>query len=128
MKEQDKIIKRLAEKYKKDQRVIKEIIYSPLKFAKRIITDPSENRPIRIRYFGAFIEKVTKTKQILFEKKVVILLANIDEVTLIMGTTLGFIITSSFGAAKIIQQASDDKDHEKINMIFDAWKLISKDE
>ncbi len=128
MKEQDKIIKRLGEKYHKDPRVIKEIIYSPLKFAKRIITDPSETRPVRIRYFGVFIQKVTKTKQIIFEKKVVILLANIDDVTLIMGATLGFIVPSSFSAARIIQQASDDKDYEKINMIFDAWKITSRDE
>ena len=126
MKVQDEIIGRLAKKYGKDARTIREIVYSPLKFAKRIITDPSDTRPIRIRYFGVFVEKPTKTKQVLFEKKVVILLANIDDVTLIMGTTLGFMVPSSFSAAKIIQQASDDKDYEKIDMIYESWKLTSK--
>ena len=126
MKVQDEIIGRLAKKYSKDARTIREIVYSPLKFAKRIITDPGDSRPVRIRYFGVFVEKPTKTKSVMFDRKVVILLANIDEVTLIMGATLGFMVPSSFSAAKVIQQASDDKDYEKIDLIFDTWKLISK--
>ena len=126
MKVQDEIIGRLAKKYGKDARTIREIVYSPLKFAKRIITNPGDTRPVRIRYFGVFVEKPIQTKLLTFEKRIVILLANIDEVTLIMGAILGFIVPSSFSAAKIIQQASDDKDYEKINLIYDTWKLIGK--
>ena len=57
MKEQDKIIKNISLLRFKDLRVVRTIVYHPLLFAKRIMMDPDDNRPIRIRYFGAFVQK-----------------------------------------------------------------------
>lgn len=48
--------------YKKDW-VIKEIVYHPLKFAKRRMEDSIDDRPIMIRYFAKFALKSTKTKE-----------------------------------------------------------------
>ena len=48
--------------FKKDW-VIKEIVYHPLKFAKRRMEDPTDTRPIRIRYFATFVMKSFKTKE-----------------------------------------------------------------
>jgi hypothetical protein len=48
--------------FKKDW-VIKEICYHPLKFAKRRMEDLTDDRPVRIRYFAAFVMKEVKTKE-----------------------------------------------------------------
>lgn len=58
----DEIIKELSLKYDKDPRVIKLICYHPLLFAKHVIEDPNDDRPIMIRYFGKFVMKHFKSK------------------------------------------------------------------
>lgn len=58
----DDIIRELALKYDKDPRVIKLICYHPLLFAKHVIEDPEDERPIMIRYFGKFVLKYNKSK------------------------------------------------------------------
>ena len=67
---QDRFIRELAKKYNKDPRVIREIVYSPLKFATRVISDPADVRPIRIRYFGVFTLKHRDAKNNLFRDRV----------------------------------------------------------
>jgi len=60
---QDDLIHNIGLSFYKKDWVIKEIAYHPLKFAKERIEDPKDERPIRIRYFAAFIQKTTKTKE-----------------------------------------------------------------
>lgn len=63
MKEQDKIIKHISLIKFKDPRVIQAIVYHPMLFAKRRMADPDDDRPIRIRYFGAFVQKYMRNKE-----------------------------------------------------------------
>ena len=60
---QDDLIHNVGLTFFKKDWVIKEIAYHPLKFAKRRMEDPTDDRPIRIRYFAAFALKSTKTKE-----------------------------------------------------------------
>ena len=60
---QDDLIHQVGLTFFKKDWVIKEIVYHPLKFAKRRMEDPIDDRPIRIRYFAAFVLKTTKTKE-----------------------------------------------------------------
>jgi hypothetical protein len=60
---QDDLIHNVGLSFFKKDWVIKEIVYHPLKFAKRRMEDPLDDRPIRIRYFAAFVLKSTKTKE-----------------------------------------------------------------
>lgn len=63
MTEQDKIIKHISLIKFKDPRIVREIVYHPLIFAKKIMADPDDYRPIRIRYFGAFVLKFIHNKE-----------------------------------------------------------------
>jgi hypothetical protein len=60
---QDDLIHNVGLSFFKKDWVIKEIAYHPLKFAKRRMEDLIDDRPIRIRYFAAFVLKSTKTKE-----------------------------------------------------------------
>lgn len=80
MKVEDKIVRHIARKYNKDPRVVREIVYHPFLFAKRRMEDDAEDRPIRIRYFGAFTQKEIKNKEFIMTKRKDILLENLDEV------------------------------------------------
>jgi len=62
MTEQDRIIKHISLSKFKDPRIVKEVVYHPLYFAKKVMTDPDDYRPIRIRYFGVFILKAIHNK------------------------------------------------------------------
>lgn len=60
---QDDLIHNVGLTFFKKDWVAKEIVYHPLKFAKRRMEDPEDDRPIRIRYFAAFALKSGKTKE-----------------------------------------------------------------
>jgi hypothetical protein len=60
---QDDLIHQIGLSFFKKDWVIKEIVYHPLKFAKSRMEDPNETRPVRIRYFAAFVPKTSKTKE-----------------------------------------------------------------
>ena len=60
---QDDLIHNVGLTFFKKDWVIKEIVYHPLKFAKRRMEDPEDSRPIRIRYFAAFVMKSVKNKE-----------------------------------------------------------------
>ena len=60
---QDELIHNVALSFMKKDWVVKEIVYHPLKFAKRRMEDPDEVRPIRIRYFATFVMKLGKSKE-----------------------------------------------------------------
>ena len=63
MRLEEKIIRKLATKYMKDPRVIREIVYHPFLFTKRVMEDLVDDRPTRIRWFGAFVQKTIKNKK-----------------------------------------------------------------
>ena len=60
---QDTLIRNVGLSFFKKDWVIKEIVYHPLRFAKRRMEDPLDDRPIRIRYFATFALKSIKTKE-----------------------------------------------------------------
>jgi hypothetical protein len=60
---QDDLIHNVGLTFFKKDWVIKEIVYHPLKFAKRHMEDPKDERPIRVRYFAAFVPKIAKNKE-----------------------------------------------------------------
>jgi hypothetical protein len=60
---QDDLIHNVGLSFFKKDWVIKEIVYHPLKFAKRRMEDPKDDRPIRVRYFATFVMKSVKTKE-----------------------------------------------------------------
>jgi hypothetical protein len=60
---QDDLIHNVGLSFSKKDWVVKEIVYHPLKFAKRRMEDPDDTRPIRIRYFAAFVMKKGKSKE-----------------------------------------------------------------
>ena len=119
---QDKIIRELAVKYKKNPRVIESIVYSPLKFSKNVINDDTDSRPIRIRYLGVFTQKHIMNKDTRFNKLVEDLEKDITTTSIVMATILHFSITGVESAKRIIESAKESKDYEKIKMIWDALK------
>lgn len=63
-----KILKILTEKYNKDVRVIDLITRHPFRFIRDVISDPEDDRPIRLMYFGAFLQKNSRNKRIYYGK------------------------------------------------------------
>lgn len=60
---QDELIHTIGLLSMKEDRVIKKIVYHPLEFAKARMVDDNDERPIRIRYFGAFVLKSKRSKE-----------------------------------------------------------------
>ena len=60
---QDNLIHTIGLLTMKEDRVIKKIVYHPLLFAKRVMEDDNDERPIRIRYFGILVLKSKKSKE-----------------------------------------------------------------
>ena len=53
----DTLVKRLSKDKGIDPRVVRLVVDSPLKFARRIMADPNDWRPVMIRYFVKFVPK-----------------------------------------------------------------------
>lgn len=53
----DKITKALSKNYDIDQRVVRLICDYPMKFFKDRAADDTDARPVRVRYFAAFVAK-----------------------------------------------------------------------
>lgn len=122
---QNKLIKDLAKKYNLDKRVIHNIVYYPIRFAKTKMEDPCNNRGIRIRYFGLFTQKHIVNKDYLYNLRVKSMLDNIDNVAIMMGSILGFQISSANSAKIIIETALEQKDYDKLQLIWDEWSYYS---
>ena len=120
MRTQETIIKNLAKKYNLDHRIVKEVVYSPLKFTNRVVKDPMDMRPIRIMYFALFVQKPKKNKANRMSGMIETLLENIKDVTVAMYAN------SIEEAKKIINNAKEAKDYLKIKEIFDAWQEYIK--
>jgi hypothetical protein len=119
---QDVLIRDLAAKYKKDPRIIESIIYSPLKFAKKVINDDTDNRPIRIRYLGVFTQKHIKNKYNRMERFIEDLEKDMKVTSIVMATILHFPLVNADSAKRIIDRAKEEEDYDKIKMIWDAVK------
>lgn len=123
---QEILIRDLAAKYKKDVRIVEAIAYSPLKFAKTIINDEYDERPMRIRYLGVFTQKKKLNKT----NRMIRIIEDIEKdmatTSIVMATLLDFPIKNTEAAKKIIDSAKEDKDYEKIKMIWDALKEYNK--
>ena len=63
MNYQEKLIRKLAKKYNLDHRVVKDVVYSPLKFTNRIVQHPTDMRAVRIMYFAVFTQKTKRNKE-----------------------------------------------------------------
>jgi len=120
---QDRFIRELAKKYNKDPRVIREIVYSPLKFATRIISDPTDMRPIRIRYFGVFALKHKNAKDNLFRDRVKGMKGNMGK-TLIILASMGYLIKNEKSVNRILDEALSVKDYDKIQTIWEEYKSV----
>jgi nucleoid DNA-binding protein len=122
---QDRLIRALAKKYNKDERVIREIVYSPLKFTNRVISDPLDMRPIRIRYFGVFALKHKNAKDNLFKDRVNRLKDKMSK-TLIIMASMGYLIKNESSVNRILDEALEIKDYEKVQLIWEEYKRIGK--
>ena len=58
----DIIIRDMACKYKIDQRIMRDIVFSPLLFTKRVIKNNQDNMSVRIPHFGMFTQKNATNK------------------------------------------------------------------
>lgn len=123
---QDDILRELSKKFNKDIRHIKTVAYYPIRFAKEIIENTLDDRPIRIRYFGAFTQKYISNKDLIMSVRVKHLLNNLEDVAIMMATILDFIIPKISSARKIIEDIVKTKDYEKLNLIWEEWKLYKK--
>ena len=123
---QEILIRDLAAQYKKDPRIIESIVYSPLKFTKKVINDPTEERPVRIRYLGAFVQKATRSKDTRFTKMVGDLENDIVSTAVVMATILHFPMKDVESARNIINLAKETKDYEKVRLIWDTLKEYKK--
>ena len=54
---QDVLIRDMACKYHMTEQTMKEIVYSPIYFAKKVIRNNNDIRPIRVPLLGLFAEK-----------------------------------------------------------------------
>ena len=122
MLDQERLIRDIAKKRGMDYRLVRTIVGYPMKFAKAKMSDLADDRPVRIRYFGAFVHKHLKSKKYRYEKKVSLLLENIEEVAIMMTTILGFQLVNFESARTIITSALDTKDYEKIELIWKEWE------
>jgi hypothetical protein len=126
MLKQDIIIRNLAAKYKKDPRIIEAIVYSPLKFTKRVIENPRDDRPVRIKYFGVFTQKPIFNKTTRMKKLLEDLRKDIVKTTFVMVNELGFPTLNSNSVNNVLDAAEKDGDYEKIKMIWDALEEHNK--
>lgn len=60
MRFKNKLVKRLSVEYGVDPRVVRLVVDYPFLFIKRKMADDEDDRPIRLRYLGAFVQKEFK--------------------------------------------------------------------
>ena len=120
---QDRFIRELAKKYNKDHRIIREIVYSPLKFTTRVVSDSTDMRPIRIRYFGVFALKHKNAKDNLFKDRVKKMKSNMGK-TLILMVAIGYLIKDEKSVNRILDEALETKDYDKIQTIWEEYKSV----
>lgn len=53
----ERLVKKISKRKKMDERVVRLIADSPLKFTRDVMANPDDPRSVRIRYFAAFTPK-----------------------------------------------------------------------
>lgn len=76
---QDKIIDQLAFKYGLDKRVVREVVYYPLLFTNRVMNDPKDDRPIRIKHLGVFAYRGSRNKSVIEKPKYDLIIQHAEE-------------------------------------------------
>jgi len=117
------VIDTLAEKYKLNRAVVKEIVNSPWKFFKHVSADIGDMRPVRFMYFGAFVQRPVKNKYHFMERQYKRLIEFLPEAYVVMRSVLGFPVTSEESAKRVLDAALETKDVWKIEMIYKEWKV-----
>lgn len=119
---QDELVKKISKEYGIDYRICKAIVDSPFLYLKYLVTHDSIEDGIRIPYFGVFCQKGNyKNKTMRTKTRKDILLDNIEEVTRMMVSIKGFVAPSIESAKKIIEDAWELGDYEKLNFIWEGW-------
>lgn len=72
----DDINKVLANKYNKDVRVISLITRHPFRFIRDVISDPNDDKPVHLMYFGKFVQKIKYNKENHYKKTKLVELMN----------------------------------------------------
>lgn len=115
----DKIINQLAKEYKINPFVVKAIVFSPLRFVRNVINDRYDYRPIRVRHFGTFVMKKRYLKAVEeIQDMYDVMMQHIDYVYMIMVSLLGFQLVNTDSVRKVLKEALDSKDIEKMRLIF----------
>jgi hypothetical protein len=125
--QQNNYIKVLAKANSLDPRVCKAIVDSPFAYLKHLITSPTAEEGLRLMHLGAFSQKGNyKNKTMRTATRAKALLGEIEDVTIMMAATLGFIVPTVDSAKALIEEALEKGDNEKINMIWDGWLEYNK--
>lgn len=120
------IILDLAKEYGLSKRVVKSVVYSPLRFLSRVVANDYDDRAVRIPYFGVFHMRKRFLKAINdIEQMGKILLININYTYLVMRSILNFPITSVESARRIIIDAIGHNDIDKITLIFREFIVLA---
>jgi len=115
----EKLIRELAKEYNVPAPVVRSVVFSPLRFTRRVVGDRYDYRPVRVRHFGAFVMKKRYLKAIEFiEDMYDIMIQHIDYVYMIMVTLLGFQLVDSNSAKRVLKEALDSNDIDKMRLIF----------
>jgi hypothetical protein len=123
----DQLIKELAKKNNIDVRVCKEIINSPFTYLKHIVTSATIEYGMRLPFVGAFTQKGEyRNKGMRAEVRKNILLDNLTDVTVMMATTMGFIVPTVDSTKELIDKAWEIGDYEKLNLIWSGWVEYNK--
>lgn len=62
MRFKNALVNKLAKQHGVDPRVVRLVVDYPFLFTKRKIADIEDDRPIRLRYLGAFVQKQYKNE------------------------------------------------------------------
>ena len=126
MLHQDILIRDLAAKYKKDPRIIEAIVYSPIKFTKRVMEDHADDRAVRIKYFGLFVQKPIFNKNTRLNKLLVDLRKDMVATSIVMAAILHFPVPTVESAKRILDEAERTDDLDKIKMIWSSLQEYRK--
>lgn len=76
---QSKIVDFLSFKYGIDKRVVDTVVHYPMLFTKRVMNDPADDTPIRIKHLGVFAYRGSRTKRTFEQPKYDILIQHAEE-------------------------------------------------
>lgn len=110
-----------------DPRVVRAIVYHPFLFAKRRMEDDNDDRPIRIKYFGVFVQKYIKTKNFLMGKRYKILIDNLSEVfEAVCSTGKYFEIENETDLASLLSEMKEQENNEGVAKVYSIWQEYIK--